>query len=76
MKHPIKLITCGPGPNAAEGIAAAKRVLRRNDLRAVALITVDANGVGTLYGGASEGFYHHLISGAEMLKKRVMDDGA
>ena len=75
MRRVVKLAPVGPGPNALEGIASAKAILRRHDIRAVALITVTSDGVGTLYGGASEGFYHHLVSGAEMLKKRVMEDG-
>lgn len=73
-KPVLRVFNGGPAPDVLEAIASAKVVLRRKDLRAVALITVDCNGVGTLYGGALSGHYHHLVSGAEILKQRVMRD--
>lgn len=72
-KH-FRLVTRGPGPDAARAIASAKSALRRHDLRAVVLITVSSDGVGTLYGGAEEGFFHHLVSGTEMAKRRIIKD--
>lgn len=73
-KRVFRLANCGPAPDVLEAIASAKSVLRRHDLLAVALITVDCNGVGTLYGGSDSGHYHHLISGVETLKRRIMTD--
>jgi hypothetical protein len=74
MKRVIRIVEGGAGPTAATAIAMAKSVLRREDLRAVALITVSRDGVGTLYGGADEGHFHQLISGCEQMKRRIMDD--
>ena len=75
MKKPrLTVIEWSTPRSTAEAIASAKRVLRRNDLQAVALIVVSHNGVGTLYGGHHEGFYHNLVSGTEHLKARMMKD--
>ena len=74
MARIIRLVPAGPGPNAAEAIANAKRMLRRDDIRAVAVVFVGPNGsVGTLYGGHREGNFHQLRSGVEELRKRLGD---
>ena len=75
MKKPrLTAIEWSSPPSTVEAVAKAKRVLRSADLQAVALITVTRDGVGTLYGGASEGFYHNLVSATEHLKARIMRD--
>jgi hypothetical protein len=67
----VRLVKAGPGPQAAEAIANAKRILRRDDIRALAVVFVGPNGnVGTLYGGHREGHYHQLRSGVDELRER------
>jgi hypothetical protein len=64
----------GPGHEAAQAIANAKRVLRGRDVRAIALVIVEPSGnVGTIIGGIEDGHAHQLSSGIEILRKRFND---
>lgn len=72
MAKIIRLVPCGPGPDAARGVAEAKNFLRNEDVRALAIVFVRPCGtVGTMFAGHREGHFHELRSGVEELRSRL-----
>lgn len=72
MARIIKMVACGPGPDAAQGVAEAKYHLRNEDVRALAFVFVKPGGaVATMFAGHHEGHFHELRSGVEELRNRL-----
>jgi hypothetical protein len=73
MTAPIlKIIQGGPGRDALTAANSIKRALRTRDFRAVAFVSVDANGnVSTCFGGHEDGYFHQIRSGVETLRHRL-----
>lgn len=77
MSKIVKLreVQCGPSPDVQHVVANAKARLRRNDIRALAVVYVFSNGsVGTVFAGHRDGFMHQLVSGATHLGARLQDE--
>ncbi len=70
----FRIVDGGPGLGCSRVISQVKTRLRNNDIRAIAIVTVDRFGnVSTQIGGAEDGFMHHISSGVEILRMRVND---
>lgn len=69
----LKFTDGGQGPGCAEALANIKRCIRSSDVRAVAFVVVNSQGVASLYGGHDDGkgFYWALRSGVENLRYRM-----
>jgi hypothetical protein len=73
----FKPVPTGPDRSTVELIARTIARLRRQDIRALAIVLVDVNGdVSTAFSGHRSGQHHRLASGIADLSHRFHSDRA
>ena len=61
----------GPSSEVLRAVANAKRLLRNEDIRGLALVVILPNGnVGTLISGVEDGNFHQMASAINILRVR------